>query len=202
MSRLYQIINYFLGFSLLIGFFIIFYDYRQPLSDPIQFIDHSPTLAADNIQPASLTDDGSSTSNQNTIHLSGAVANPNDYQLPPGSTIQDAIDLAGGLTNQADIRNVNIGTIVYDGQQIDIPALDIEEPAFAIASSNSNDSSKININTATKEQLLEISGVGESTAQKIIDYRSQNRFDNIEELMEVKGIGEKTFAKLKDEIIV
>jgi competence protein ComEA len=212
-SKIYQILNYLLGLSLLVSFFIIFYDYSRPLSDPIKFFESTSTSNPitnnqnSNNQNifANKADASSSDQTLLTINLIGEITKPGKYQLPAGSIVNDAIDLAGGFTTLANTNaiNINLASIIYDQQEVNIPSVNndtIPEPAFALETPI--DSSKININTATKEQLQEITGVGESTAQKIIDYRTTNKFDNIEEIMEVKGIGEKTFAKMKDEIIV
>ncbi len=158
------------------------------------------------------------------IDLSGEVMNPSVYVLPEGSRVYEAIDAAGGLTQQADIRNTNLAAPLSDGMKLHIPDKQYvaeeqkksgEAPGSryvngssalnAETSTSSEADSKntlININTAGSAELQKLSGVGPSTAEKIIDYRKEyGRFNRIEELMNVSGIGEKTFAKLKNRII-
>ena len=106
------------------------------------------------------------------IHIIGQVNNPGLVELKVGSRIYDAIELAGGLTTNADISKTNLAYILSDGEKIYIPSYDDED---IIENSNLNSNDKININTANASELQEIPGVGESTANSIIEYRSKNR---------------------------
>ncbi len=207
--KFYPYLTTFLGITLIIAFFIIFYDFTKPFPDPIQIINSSECQASDNTEIIEDKDNKDST-DKLTIYLSGAVQNPGEYQLIPGSIVYDAITMAGGLKDTANLVNSQINTsgLITDQMSIYIPGENDQTtsntPAFITDmdnySNNSNNSNLININTADKTKLMELTGVGEVTAQKIIDYRSSNPFDNIEEIMEVKGIGEKSFAKIKDQI--
>lgn len=158
------------------------------------------------------------------VDIGGAVVDPRLAELPNGSRVEDAINAAGGLTEDADMTLINRAELLTDGEKIYIPTH--EETAAGIGSDgntagqsstltggsdggkagNSGSGSfsgeqKININTADTTQLQTLSGIGPVTAQKIIDYRENHgRFDSIEDIKNVSGIGEKTFEKLKDSI--
>lgn len=138
------------------------------------------------------------------VDISGEVKTPMLAQLPSGSRIDDAIKAAGGLTEKADISNVNRAQILEDGQKILIPAAGETDPAQNVKSlSGAQNTSKVNINTADAEELMSLDGVGPATAEKIITHREEHgSFKSIENIMDVSGIGEKTFEGLKDDISV
>lgn len=141
------------------------------------------------------------------VHITGAVARPGVYALPPGSRIQQAIDAAGGLIAQADPSMLNLVAFVEDGQRLHVPTQGEpgESPARAPSTGEKSGeiTGKININTATLEQLDKLPGIGEITAQKIIEYRSMHGpFPNIEAIMDVDGIGEGTFEEIKNYISI
>ena len=106
------------------------------------------------------------------IHITGEVNNPGIIELNVGDRIDDAINLAGGLTENADISKTNLAYILSDGEKIYIPSVFDENITTEVALSSNT---KININTATVQELEAISGVGESTAKYIIEYRNKNR---------------------------
>lgn len=135
------------------------------------------------------------------VHVTGEVNNPGLIELTSGDRISDAIAKSGGTTSLANLSKVNLAYILSDGEKIYIPSLNDEEDVQYIVSSTGN--SKININTATSEQLQTLSGVGESTALSIIDYREKNgKFSSIEDIKNVSGIGDSKFEKIKDSICV
>lgn len=151
------------------------------------------------------------------IHITGEVKKPGIVKLPEGSRIEDAIQAAEGLTENADISNVNLAYVIDDGSKITIPKLsninekeeDIinkdsgENIVDLIQENNPSKTEKININKATTEQLQNLPGIGESTALKIIEYRDKNgKFKNIEEIKNVNGIGENKYDKIKEHICV
>lgn len=107
------------------------------------------------------------------VHIIGEVNNPGLIELNAGSRIYDAIELAGGLTNEADTSKTNLAYILSDGEKIYIPNFNDEDINTNLSDLNSN--KKININTANISELQEISGVGEATANSIIEYRNKNR---------------------------
>lgn len=138
------------------------------------------------------------------VDISGCVANPGVYQLPLGSRLFQAIELAGGLTKEAEIRSVNRAKVLADEETVVV--LSKEEYEARLSQPQSGEGyvdGKIDLNSASAEVLQRLSGVGPSMAQRILEYRSAHgAFSTIEELMNVSGIGEKTFAKLKEHICV
>lgn len=142
------------------------------------------------------------------VYVTGAVANPGVYSLDEGLRVCDAVEAAGGLTEDADASTVNLARVLSDGEHIALPTKAEVETALAQGSAGGAGgaaaaSSLVNINTADASALEALSGVGSATAQAIISDREQNGpFSTIEDLMRVDGIGEKKFAKLKDSICV
>ena len=145
------------------------------------------------------------------VDVGGAVKHPMLAELKSGSRVEDAIEAAGGLKDDADLSQINRAAILNDGEKIYIPA-EGEEAAAAGSSGTTTDagqdipgisSGRININTADETLLQQLTGVGPVTAQKIIDYREENgNFKSIEDLKNVSGIGDKTFEKTKDDITI
>ena len=146
------------------------------------------------------------------VDVGGEVNQPSVVELTDGSRVTDAIAAAGGLTEKADLTDINRAAFVSDGEKIFIPSQE-EYDSDGLLSGDSGNSGgepqedhlngKININTADSTQLQELNGVGPATAEKIIDYRKQNgRFQSIEDIKNVSGIGDKTYEKLKDHIRV
>ena len=160
------------------------------------------------------SDEIEETVNEIIIHITGAVENEGIVKLEEGSRIADAIEIAGGLTSEADITSINLAYMLKDGQKIYIPKISdteeeiagIEEPKIDIIIDNGgygNTSTKININTATISELVTLSGIGEGTAIKIIDYREKNgQFKSIEDIKNVSGIGDAKYESIKDYICV
>lgn len=138
------------------------------------------------------------------VDVGGAVKTPQVVQLKEDSRVADAIAAAGGLTEKADTTQINQAAFVTDGEKIYIPEVGEESSAVTgINSGTSAASGKIDLNTATSDQLQTLNGVGPATAEKILQYRSDNGyFKSIEELKNVDGIGDKTYEKLKDYIKV
>lgn len=135
------------------------------------------------------------------VHITGEINNPGLIELVSGDRISDAIEKAGGVTSLADTSKVNLAYMLSDGEKIYIPSINDEEGVEYIQSSSQN--TKININTATQEELETLTGIGESTAKSIIEYREQNgKFTTIEDIKNVSGIGDAKYEKLKDEITV
>lgn len=140
------------------------------------------------------------------VEIKGEVVNPDVYTLNEGSIIKDLIEAAGGLTQEADISNINRAKEIKNHELIiirNINDLNIEEE-YATEDKEINEESddgKISINDSDLSKLKEIPGIGEVKANSIISYREKNNgFKSIEELKNVDGIGEKTFEKIKDSI--
>lgn len=143
------------------------------------------------------------------VDVAGAVKTPSVVYLDQGARVEDAIKAAGGLLDSADISTVNRASVLTDGQKIYIPlkgeepAVTTSEPVVQETSSSGSAVTKVNINTASSEELQTLKGIGPSTAQKIIEYRTlYGAFGSIEDITNVSGIGEKTFENIKDQITV
>ncbi|HEO1878978.1 TPA: helix-hairpin-helix domain-containing protein [Streptococcus agalactiae] len=147
-------------------------------------------------------------SNQVTVDVKGAVNHPGVYSLPSQSRVTDAIKRAGGLSNLADSKSVNLAqklqdeTVIYVAQKGEKITVVEEEKANNIATQG-NSKGKINLNKADLSSLQTISGVGAKRAQDILDYRdSQGGFKTIDDLKNVSGIGEKTLEKLHQDVTI
>ena len=156
------------------------------------------------------------------VHVTGAVARPGMYGLPEGARVHDAIEAAGGLTDEAAASAINLARIVADGEQIMVPsAADLESDAEgaeaagaqggagvpgsgeSFSSNGSIIGGKVNINRADAVQLDGLPGIGQSTAEKIIAEREANGpFSSKEDLQRVSGIGAKKYAQLESLICV
>ena len=145
------------------------------------------------------------------IYITGEVNNPGVKELERGSRIEDAINIAGGLTPAANISKVNLAYQLEDGQKIYIPNINenIEEYITRengegiVEESKNTTSGRININNADINELCELPGVGESLATRIVTYREENgKFKKVEDLKNVSGIGEKKFESLKEYVVV
>jgi competence protein ComEA len=141
-----------------------------------------------------------------SIYICGEIAKPGVYDLNEGDRLNKLIDLAGGFTENADKESVNLAAKLSDEDFIKIPSKIAGNNAANSAgtvSTLSSENGKININSASKEQLEELPRIGEAIAQRIIDYRENNgRFKDIKDIMNVSGIGEKIFENIKDKITV
>lgn len=144
------------------------------------------------------------------VHISGQVYSPGLVELVLGDRVIDAVNLAGGLTRDADLDRINLAQKVQDEEKIYIPKIgEISEPVMEGNISNvlskegaTLNSTKININLATSDELDKLPGIGPVIAQRIIDYRSSTPFKNIEDLKNVSGIGDKIYNGLKELITV
>ncbi len=139
-----------------------------------------------------------------TIHITGEVKYPGVVVLKNGARIVDAIEAAGGETEEADLNKLNLAYILNDGEKIYVPNKNDMNSEEILENQQGDDKqSSININTATVKELTELPGIGEATANKIIEYRKQNgKFETIEELKNVAGIGNSKFENIKDKIKV
>lgn len=133
------------------------------------------------------------------VQVSGAVVSPGVYELPEESRVFEAIELAGGLTGEADAGQINQAQVLNDGQMIYVMKKgEAESPGIG-----QQQDEKVNLNTATAEELMTLPGIGEAKAVSIIAWREANGgFQRIEDLMEIEGIKEGVFSKIKDSIKV
>ena len=141
-----------------------------------------------------------------TVDVKGAVKAPGIYDLPVGSRVNDAVQKAGGLTEQADSKSLNLAQKVSDEALVYVPTkgeeLASQQAGSGTASSTSKEK-KVNINKASLEELKQVKGLGGKRAQDIIDHRESNgKFKSVDELKKVSGIGAKTIEKLKDYVTV
>jgi len=143
------------------------------------------------------------------VDVSGQVAHPGVLELKSDTRVFEALESCGGLLEQADTSTINMAAKLHDEDKIYIPK--VGEPARTGAqenmgnqvSSHINGNGLVNINTASSQDLQQLSGVGPSTAEKIISYRTSNgRFASIEDIKKVSGIGDITFAKFKEKICI
>jgi len=163
-----------------------------------------------------------------TVCVSGAVAKPGLYEVTKGSRAQQVIELAGGVTEEADMDRVNLAQLCKDGGHIKVPRLSkarlkkkMEDKAMVkdsnltgdaknVTDSNQNHSPDRNIsgemlvslNSASETELTQLPGVGEATARRIISFRKRQGFQRVEELMKVPGIGPAKFAKMKPYLVL
>ncbi|AGY77044.1 helix-hairpin-helix domain-containing protein [Clostridium autoethanogenum] len=144
-----------------------------------------------------------------TVYVNGEVKNPGVYKLKNDSRIQDIVKEAGGFTAAADTSKLNLAKKLKDEDYIYVDkkgengANKVESGGKGGSGGGVEQDGKVNINKASKEELKTISGVGDVTAQKIIDYREKNgKFSSIEDLKKVGRIGDKTIEKIKDKIDV
>ena len=145
-----------------------------------------------------------------TVDVKGAVKKPGVYQLQSNSRVHDALEKAGGLTDEADLKSVNQAQKLSDEAVVYVAkvgenAVDVtaSAPASATSGTNQTKSALVNLNTATEADFQTISGIGQKRAQDIIAYREANgRFKSVDELKNVSGIGAKTLEKLKEYVTV
>ncbi len=146
------------------------------------------------------------------LHITGEVKNTGIIKIAEGSRLMDAIEAAGGVTENANLNRINLAYVLKDGQKIYVPSIyDEGEKEYVTQNIGENilddftlkNTEKVNINMATQTELETLSGIGPSTAQKIINYRNENgKFKTIEEIKNVPGIAESKFQSIKNEICV
>ena len=141
-----------------------------------------------------------------TVDVKGAVKSPGIYDLPVGSRVNDAVQKAGGLTEQADSKSINLAQKVSDEALVYVPTKGEEAASQQTASGTASSTSKekkVNLNKASLEEIKQVKGLGGKRAQDIIDHREANgKFKSVDELKKVSGIGAKTIEKLKDYVTV
>lgn len=141
-----------------------------------------------------------------TVDVKGAVKSPGIYDLPVGSRVHDAVQNAGGLTEEADSKSLNLAQKVSDEALVYVPSKGEEatsQQAVSGTSPSTSKEKKVNLNKASLEELKQVKGLGGKRAQDIIDHREANgKFKSVDELKKVSGIGAKTIEKLKDYVTV
>lgn len=176
----------------------VIYDMEDHTSDP-------ETISAMETQSISTAQTGQKESIY--VYICGAVHNPGVIEVPAGARLFEALEKAGGLTASASMASINQAAVLSDGQQIVI--LTEEEAEQQTQNTISGDDNMaaseklVNINTATAEELMTLSGIGQAKAADIIHYRETvGHFQSIEDIMNVSGIKSAVYEKIKDKIVV
>lgn len=152
------------------------------------------------------------------VDIKGEVKKEGVYKVTSGMTVNDVIKLAGGLKKSASTKNINLSKRVFDEMVIIVSSksslnnninnnkndalIKNEEKALISSSNSSSNLSLVNINTASIDELLTLSGIGNSKAEAIIKYRESNKFNTIDDIKNISGIGDSLFEKIKDYISV
>lgn len=208
-------------FIVIVAIVAIYYSYKQENN----FLEQTENLEIENQAKEGAEESEETTEKEKIIvHISGAVQNEGIVELESGSRVADAIEKAGGLKENAYMDEINLAYQLEDGEKIHIPTIEEQKEKenqeskvenesatgsdgtisrSSNSSINNGSQTKININTATEEELDTLPGIGPSTATKILDYRKEKgKFKTIEEIKEVSGIGESKYEKIKDKITV
>lgn len=150
------------------------------------------------------------------VYVCGAVVNPDVYYFRQGARVCDAIDAAGGFTKEADTQWLNQAQLLDDGQMLTVFTkeetagmregslrADTQDISGHTVSGADAGTGRVNLNTASKEQLMTLPGIGEAKAETIIRYREENGlFSCIEDVMQISGIKDSVFSKIREHITV
>lgn len=138
------------------------------------------------------------------VHVCGAVAEPGVYKLKAGSRVYEAIEMAGGLLENACADSINQAQEAFDGQMVKVPTEEeAQQQMEQAAGSAKEEDGLVNINTADTGELMTLPGIGASKAESILSYREENgSFASIEEIKNITGIKEGVYSKIKDYITV
>ena len=184
--------------GLIIVFGIIYWSSKQKKTQ-LREIEPVSEIQESSVQPR-ITEESSGTIG---VHVTGAVMYPDQvYFMPEGSRVADAINQAGGPVEGADLSLLNLAAYLKDGQRIRVPfageSMPVEECEITEQTKHLT-----NINSASKIELMQLPGIGETTADRILAYREEHGgFSSVEELMNVSGIGQSKFDAIKDLISV
>ena len=139
------------------------------------------------------------------VEIKGHILNPGVYVLDENQRLNDLIILSGGASENANLRHVNLAMKIMDGDSFYIPSMDEEVDPMVQSSLGGGETKegKINLNQASKEELMTVTGIGPATADNILAYREENGpFKTVEDLLQVNRIGEKTLDKIRDSFVV
>ncbi len=190
--RIAQVV--FLSLVGIVAFVVIYVILKRP--EP-----SSPPLVI-TLQPRPTDEPATPTPATINVYVSGAVKQPDVYALPSNAIVEDAIAAAGGVTAAADLDRINLAIRLADEMHVYVPRQGEAAPPPSDSAPGAA-TEKININTASAEELDKLPGIGPSIAKAIIDYRTKNgAFKKIEDINAVKGIGDALFEKIKDQITV
>ena len=147
------------------------------------------------ITETSASEEADTSSQSIFVYVTGAVLSPGVYELPEGSRMTALIDASGGFTEDAGTENLNLAEFLYDGMHVHVPRVSEETIQFS--------DGKINLNSATVEELTTLSGIGEAKAKAIIAYREKNGyFKRPEDVKNVSGIGDSLYERIAEDITV
>lgn len=201
---------------ILIGIYVYNIRFNETLEDNIHTENVNNINLVENILENA--EDKNEKDNIIIVHITGAVKKTGIVKLIQGARIYDAIEMADGSLEEADLSKVNLAYILEDAQKIYIPfkgeinenseeqeyiTSDFGNTSGIIQNTNKGESEKVNINTANQTELETLPGIGTATAEKIIDYRNKNgKFNSIEDIQNVKGIGQSKYENIKENICI
>ncbi len=171
----------------------------------VEVIELESTEQQESLEEVSLEEEENVvTTEEIKVYICGEIANPGVYDMDEGDRICDIIDKAGGFTEYASTIYLNQAELIIDGQKIYVPTVEeVEAGASLLYSSAEEEDGKVNLNTASKEELMTLTGIGESKAEAIIAYREDNGgFETIEDIQNISGIKEAVFSTIEDQICV
>ena len=202
----YKIIVICTGLGLLVGgFFLLKPDSQTPVKET-NLQAEVVAVSKDSVSENEVKKEEPVEQDLITVDVKGAVKAPGIYDLPVGSRVNDAVQKAGGLTEQADSKSLNLAQKVSDEALVYVPTKGEEAASQQTTSGTASSTSKekkVNLNKASLEELKQVKGLGGKRAQDIIDHREANgKFKSVDELKKVSGIGAKTIEKLKDYVTV
>ncbi len=158
--------------------------------------------AYDSSTKDSLNDESDEDTEYIYTHITGEIKKPGVYKMKAGTRMDDLVKEAGGLTDDADINQINLSEKLVDEERIIVPSKSGSSEEGITSAAIDAKTKKININKASLSELMTLPGIGEKTAQKFIDYREQKKFKKIEDVMNIEGIGENKFKNIKEYISV
>lgn len=172
---------------------------NRPVPEPVPALPMLPAVAAAAPSAASSAASSTGPPGELVVSVVGKVAEPGLVQVTDGARVADAIEAAGGALPGTDVTALNLARLLADGEQllvgIDPPP---GEPNASGAAGSANPTGRVNLNTATVEELDTLPGIGPVTAQRIVDWRATNgRFTSVDQLLEVSGIGDSKLAQLE-----
>ena len=136
------------------------------------------------------------------VEIKGEVQKPGVYAMPVNSRLNDLLAVSGGVSAFANLRNVNLAMKIEDGESFYIPSIHDEEEEIVLGEQKREDG-KIDLNKASREDLMSVTGIGPATADNILAYREEvGKFNSVDELVHVNRIGDKTLEKIRDFFIV
>ena len=203
---------------------ISYYAYAYKTNDEFNVNEQNLEVGENETKSSEETEENNQDLGRIIVHVSGAVNNEGVFDLEENARVADAVEAAGGVTENAYMKDVNLAEPLEDGMKVYIPTKEEVEKQNQGESTNyisgtsssnntssstqrsvasktgiNNNNSKVNINTASIEELDTLPGIGETTANKIINYRNENgKFKSIEEIKEVSGIGDSKYEQIKD----